>query len=215
MAYDSRMASGGSSLPPVAPAENASVTLTPEVKQMIAEEVQQQLQAERAAAGQPSASPAGTSPGAISDDPPALDPKTKIFVVSTVLNVDPTDGQNCALTPGDIIERKSRTLTADGKVSVGVLNSKEGDCSVDTETTLDIATLQDMHNQFREQISAGMEKLASSQGKDGLPTGPAASARQVAEGQAMAAADAKDLLTKQVQDADQTEADVRQATGVE
>jgi hypothetical protein len=65
-----------------------------------------------------------------------------------------------------------------------------------------------MHNEFREQISAGMEKLAGNQGKGGLPTGPAANPRQVAEGQASASADAKDLLAKQVQEADRTEAEV-------
>jgi hypothetical protein len=73
---------------------------------------------------------------------------------------------------------------ADGQVPVGVLNSKDGDCPVDFATALDVSALQDMHNEFRERISAGMEKLATDQGKGGLPTGPAANPRPVAEGQA-------------------------------
>jgi hypothetical protein len=217
LAYDNRTAASGEGSeqqPPLA--QNNSVTLTSEVKQEIAEEVQQQLAAERAAAAQPAPlQPTGAAPqSAIPDTPPpALDPKFRIFVVSTALNVTASsDGQTCALTPGDIIERSSRTVTADGKVPINVMNSKEGDCPVDLATALDVSTLQDMHNQFREQISAGMEKLASNQGKGGLPAGPAAHPRQVVEGQAAAAADAKDLLAQQVQEADQTEAEISQAS---
>jgi hypothetical protein len=132
-----------------------------------------------------------------------------VFVVSTGLNLTAgSDGQTCTVTPGDIIERKGRDVTADGQVPVSVLNSKDGDCPVDLATALDVSALQDMHNEFREQISAGMEKLASNQGKAGLPAGPAADPRQVAEGQASASADAKDLLAKQVQEADRTEAEI-------
>jgi hypothetical protein len=217
LAYDNRTAASGDGTeqqPPLA--QNNSVTLTPEVKQEIAEEVQQQLAAEQAAAAQPAPlQPTGTAPQSAIPDapPPALDPKFRIFVVSTALNVTASsDGQTCALTPGDIIERSSRTVTADGKVPINVMNSKEGDCPVDLATALDVSTLQDMHNQFREQISAGMEKLASSQGKDGLPARPAANARQVADGQTTVSADAQDLLAKQVQEADQIEADVQEAT---
>jgi hypothetical protein len=216
LSYENRMAAGGEG-PDQQPAvaQNGSVALTPEVKQMIAEEVQQQLAAEQAAAAQPaSLQQSGAVPQSVVPDaaPPALDPKFKIFVVSAGLNVtSPSDGQACALTPGDIIQRMGRTVT-DGKVQVTVLNSKEGDCPVDFATTLDVGALQDMHNQFREQISAGMEKLASNQGKGGLPSGPGANPRQVSEGQASASADAKDLLEMQVQEADRTEAEIKQAS---
>jgi len=210
LAYENRMAASGGGPEQQQPlAQNNSVTLTPEVKQMIAEEVQQQLAAEQAAAIQTSLQPSGAAPQSTVPDalPPALDPKTKIFVVSTSMNMSsPSDGQTCALTEGDIIERTSRNIT-EGKVPVTVLNSKEGDCPVDFVTAIDVSVLQDMHNQFREQISAGMEKLASSQGKAGLPVGPVANPQQVAEGQAKEAADAKDLLTMQLSEADKTEAE--------
>ena len=211
LAYENRMAAGGeesANQPP--PAEPTSaVMLTPEVKQMIAEEVRQQLAAEQAAAAQPAA--AQPSPTA-SEAPPALDPKLRIFVASTPLNLTAADGQTCALTPGDIIERTSRNPTDDGKIAVNVMNSKAGDCPVDFASVLDVSALQDMHNQFREQIAAGMEKLASNQGKGGLPAGPAASPRQAAEGQAPPADDARELLEKQTQEADQTEAEIAQGS---
>jgi hypothetical protein len=216
LSYQNRMAANGEgSQQQPALGQSSSVALTPEVKQMIAEEVQQQLAAEQADAAQPaSLLPPGGAQSVVPDaQPPALDPKLRLFVVSAGLNVTATsDGQTCALTPGDIIQRKGRDLTTDGKVPVSVLNSKEGDCEVDFATAIDVSVLQDMHNQFREQIAAGMEKLASNQGKGGLPGGPAANPRQVAEGQATASVDAKDLVEKQVQEADRTEADVIQAS---
>jgi hypothetical protein len=122
-----------------------------------------------------------------------------------------SDNQTCGLTPGDIIERTSRNVTPDGQVPVSVMNSKPGDCPVDFATTLDLGVLQDMHNEFRQQIADGMQTLAGNQGKGGLPAGPAANARQVVEGQAAPSPDAADLLASQAQQADQTEASVNQA----
>lgn len=140
--------------PQVPLAQNNPVTLTREVKQLIAEEVQQELAAEQAAAAQPaSLQPTGAvQQSAVPDGPPpALDEKVRVFVVSTGLNLTAgSDGQTCT-------------------APVSVLNSKDGDCAVDFATALDVSALQDMHNEFREQISAGMEKLASNQGKAGQP----------------------------------------------
>jgi hypothetical protein len=131
LAYDNQMAASGQGQPePQAPlAQENSAALTPEVKQLIADEVQQQLAAEQAAAAQP-ASLEPTAAVAVPDaPPPALDPRIKVFVVSTGLNLSAgSDGQTCALTPGDVIERTGRNVSADGQVPVGVLDSKEGDC---------------------------------------------------------------------------------------
>jgi len=212
-AYAYQTAPGGDiSTEPVA--QSSQSALSPEVKQMIADEVQQQLAAQQAAAAQPAATAAYQPTGADAP-PPALDPSLRIFVVSTPLTVTGTaDGQTCALTPGDVIERTSRTVTSDGKVAVNVINGKAGDCQVDTATSLDVPTLQDMHNQFQEQIAAGMNQLASNPGQGGLPPAPPANPRPVAEGQAPPAADAASLLAQQAQQADQTEADVlSSATG--
>jgi hypothetical protein len=66
-----------------------------------------------------------------------------------------------------------------------------------------------MHNQFREQIDSGLKMLADNQAK-GLPNGPAAGARPVAEGTADAAPDAAAQLATQETDAANLEAQVRQ-----
>jgi hypothetical protein len=172
------------------------------MKQLIAQEVRQQIESDRLASAQ---STSTSQPPTSSVPPPALDPKVKIFIVSTTLDVATAAGQTCSLTAGDIIERTT-AIPSDGKVPISVMSSKSGDCSVDVTTNLDATTLQDMHNQFREQLSAGMEQLASNQGENGLPAGPPAGARHT--DQTVAEKDAVALLQAQVQEADKAEADV-------
>jgi hypothetical protein len=178
-----------------------SATLTPEVKQLIAQEVQQEIAAHQAAAA-----------AAVADaPPPVLDARVRALVVSTNLNLAAgSDGETCALTPGDIIERKGRDVSADGQVPVGVLTSKEGDCPVGMTTSLDLGVLQDMYNDLRAQISAGLEKLASNRGQGGLPAAPAADPQPVPEGHASAFGGVKGLLAKLAQDADQADAVINQ-----
>jgi hypothetical protein len=214
LAYQNQMAAGEQTQADFqnSLAQDSPAPLTPEVKRMIAEEVQWQLEADQAAAQAGSAAFAGA---AVPDaPPPALDAKLKVFVVFTGLNLTAgSDGQGCAVTPGDIIERRGRNVSPDGQVPVRVLDTKIGDCPVGFATVLDVSLLQDMYNQFREQISAGLGKLASAQGRGGVPAGPAADPQQVADGQAAPSPDAQDLVAKQDQAANQTEAEVSQASG--
>jgi hypothetical protein len=189
---------------PPQPVAQSNATVSPEVKRLIAEEVQQQLAAERDAAASTNGASQQTADNTV---PPALDPKHKIFVVASTMDLS-AGGQSCVLTPGDIIERTSRTVTDDGKVPISVMSSKDGDCPVDFASALDVSVLQDMHNQFREQIAGGLEKLATTEGKD-LPAGPPANPRQSAEGQAPASDDARELLNRQSREGDQAEAEVK------
>jgi hypothetical protein len=225
LAYESRQAALQQEQDAPAPEypQNGAATLTPEIKAAIAEEVRQQIEAERAAAGQsdPSGGYPGNSggyPGAAptSGDvpPPSLDPKQRIFVVSANLDVSITGGEGCALTPGDIILRTGDQMTGDGRIGVSVLSSKPGDCPVNAAADIEVAALQEMHNQFREQIDSGLKTLAENQGKGGLPSGPPPNPRTVAEGQATAdaASSVQDALARQLADANQAEAEIQQAT---
>jgi hypothetical protein len=167
MAYDARLTAA---LAPQFVLASATVPgdsqLTPEVKQMIADEVKQQLAAEKAAAGQ--ASPV------ISRDtlPPALDPAHRIFVVAANLDVVTADGDECALSPGDVIKRTTDTPDGDDKVQVVVVAGKQGDCARGSQPAVAVADLEDMNNQFREQLDAGLKQLAENSGKNGLPSAP-------------------------------------------
>ena len=149
-----------------------AVTLTPEVKAAIAEEVKAQLAAEQASAGKPAAS-GGAQPTAASSEevPPALDPAHRTFVVASDLAVT-ADGEECQLTAGDVLTRLADTPDEDRKVNVSVSASKKSDCAPGKQVAVAVDDLQEMHNHFQEQLDSGMKDLAGKQGKDGLPKAP-------------------------------------------
>jgi len=149
---------------------SGAVTLTPEVKAAIAEEVKAQLAAEQAEAKPAPAG--GQQPSQTSEEvPPALDPARRTFVVASDLAVT-GDGQECQLTAGDVITRISDTPDDDKNVIVSVAASKKADCPVDKQVAVSVDDLQEMHNHFQEQLDNGMKDLASKQGKSGLPKAP-------------------------------------------
>jgi hypothetical protein len=158
--------------PPPQAASNA-VTLTPEVKEAIAEEVKAQLAAEQAAAGQSGqGASSGVAPTTSKEEvPPALDPTRHTFVVSTDLAVV-ADGQECALTSGDVITRLTDSPDADQKVNVFVTSSKKTDCASGKQVAVSVDDLQEMYNHFQEQLTNGMGELAKKQGTGGIPKAP-------------------------------------------
>jgi hypothetical protein len=211
VAYESQQAGNGGQAPPPPTDAQPTAALSPEIKALIADEVRQQLAAERAAAAVPTIiGPQQFAPGG-EQLPPALN--QRFFVVSSSLDLTTLAGQACSLTPGDIIQRKGKELTTDGGLAVEVVTSKPGDCAADSGATVQLADLQEMHNQFREQIDSGLEKLAGNQAK-GLPSGPAAGARPVAEGTADPVADAESQLAAQETDAAKLEVQVTLGGGV-
>jgi len=193
-------------------ASSGNVTLTPEVKAAIAEEVKAQLAAEQAdakpAPAAPDAQPAAASSSPASDEvPAALDPARRTFVVASDLAVT-GDGQECQLTAGDVITRISDTPDDDNKVTVSVSAGKKADCAPGKQVAVGVDDLQEMHNHFQEQLDNGMKDLASKQGTSGLPKAPdtATVASDVPPPPPDASAE-KALQDQQAQ-ADQTEAQV-------
>jgi len=209
LAYESQQAGDDGQAPALASgAQSASATLSPEMKAMVAEEVGQQLAAEKAAAanpGQPAASAAEQAPA-------ALDPAVRVFVVSSALDVTADGSQQCSLTAGDIVTRIDNTPDANQNVSALVTASKKTDCPTGQRVGVSVQALQEMHNQFREQIDSGLKMMADNQAK-GLPNVSAAGARPVAEGTADPAPDAQAQLAAQETDAATLEAQVRQSGG--
>jgi hypothetical protein len=193
------------------PAGDAEVQakLTPELKQQISEQVKTVIAAEKIAA----AASSGTSATAGGGDerPSALDPNYKMFVVFTDLDVSTDDGQDCSLSAGDVVERVDADAGSDNGVHVRVRAGKKSDCKVDSNPQVDLSDLQEMHNHFREQIDAGLQELAKNSGKNGLPAAP----DTTTTGGAPPAPDANaaDQLKQQQTDADQAEAEAKQAAG--
>jgi hypothetical protein len=206
LAYESQQAGNDGQAPLPALNGPSAPALSLETKALIADEVRQQLAAERAAAVQPTSSNP-QEPATGSDQlPPAL--SQRFFVVASNLDVPAAPGQTCSLTPGDLIQRKGKDVVFGG-VAMEVVASKPGDCAADSPATVQLADLQEMHNQFREQLDSGLKMLAENQAK-GLPNGPVAAGRPVAEGIADPVADAGAQLASQETDAAKLEAQVRQ-----
>ena len=193
---------------PAAGGNGNATQLTPEVKQAIAEEIKAQLAAEQAAAPNPSAQPPASGASQV---PPALDPAHSVFVVSDHLDVN-AGGQECSLTPGDVITRISTKPDASQRVDALVTSSKKGDCSASSQVAVSVQDLQEMHNHFREQLDTGLKTLADNSGKNGLPKAPDTSTTSGEVAAPKPDADAADQLRAQQQQADQTEAQVQQVS---
>jgi hypothetical protein len=176
LAYASHAEAASGALAAPAPADgdgagNGQVALSPEVKKMIADEVQRQLAAEEAVTAQASSQKRGDNQTQ-EEVPAALDPHQKVFVVASDLDLVDDAGNECAVTAGDVLMRTGKTPDENNRVAVNVVSSKQGDCPVDTNSAVNVSDLQEMHNQFRETLDAGLKTLADNQGKNGLPAAP-------------------------------------------
>jgi len=199
------------SMGPIPAAEAAKAALTPEVKNLLAEEVKAQLAADKDDAAK-SGKSSGSGQETASGPPPALDPKRRVFVVSSELSVV-ADGEECSLTSGDVISRESDTPDDDRNVDVKILASTKTDCAVGKTVSVSVDDLQEMHNKFREQITGGMDELSKKQGTGGLPKAPDTSKVDGEVPAPPADSSATKALQEQQAAADKTEADVKQEAG--
>ncbi len=150
-----------------AAAKGGSTQISGDVKQAISDEMKDEIAAEQAAAKGGDQKPASGE-----EVPAALDPKIRYFVVSSELSATTSEGEECALTAGDIIYRVGDTPDDDHMVDATVKSSKKGNCAVGATVGVDTGDLQEMHNQLRIQMDAGLKELAAKQGKNGLPAAP-------------------------------------------
>ena len=144
--------------------------LTPEVKQMIADEVKDQLFLENSEAQQ----------NARNQDPDSTgiarllyDGHVHVFVASRSLDVVDTAGTECAISDGDALELATPPPDAATSAILVVLSSKGGqECPESDKVTVALTDLQDMQNHMREMIDQGLQELQAKQGTGGLPAAP-------------------------------------------
>ncbi len=223
-AYEARAAAQGEANADAAAEEQpasggGAVGLTPEVKQQIADEVRAQIAAQQQEAAHPepaapvsSTAPAGGGQTGPDEVPAALDPAHRTFIVSAVLSESTPDGTECSLSPGDVLTRIQDTPDADQNVKVLVASSQRNDCTSGSQVAVAVQDLQDMHNDFQAKISEGLGKLAENQGKNGLPTGPAAGSKPNPNGQAQPDLTVEADLKAQQDEATQAEKEVQDAS---
>ena len=190
-----------------------SAPLTPEVKQLIADEVKSQLALENAEAQQTAQNqdPDPTSSGIarmMSDGHP------HVFVAGSSLDVFDADGRECAISDGDALQLQTPPPPDATSANLLVLSSKGGrECPKSDTVSVALSDLQEMQNHMRETIDQGLMELQAKQGKGGLPAAPRSA---TAAPQEMAfAKDAPPLdsnganeISQQLKQADQSEHEV-------
>jgi len=144
-----------------------NTAITPEIKAAIAEEVKQQIAYDNTAASD------GNADAIHGELPSALRSVGHVFVVSESLDVTTSDQRSCGLQAGDILRLATTPADGTGIVELRVASSKKMDCPAGVQVTVSLQDLQDMQDNFREQIEQGLGVLQATQGQNGLPAAPA------------------------------------------
>jgi len=160
------------------PSGNGAAPLTPEVKQMVADEVRNQLalenqESQQNAQGQP-VDPGSSGIARILNDVAAGHPH--VFVAGSALDVVDNSGAACSLSDGDALQLSQAPAPDATSAQLLVLASKGGqECPRSDTVVISLDTLQEMQNQMRSVIDQGLQTLQANQGQGGLPAAPAAS----------------------------------------
>lgn len=137
-----------------------------QVRDTYSQEVQATTRQEQSAAsGQPVEQ---TVPG-------ALDPDHKVFQSYSDAEATTANGQECALTGGDFVQREEDTPDAQKTVAVTVVaiaKPSSSHCAKKVRVRLSVDTLQDWYNSYNEQHEAGMAAINAAAGKNGIPAMP-------------------------------------------
>jgi hypothetical protein len=193
---------------------DGNTPITPEIKAALTEEVKQQIAYDNAAASD------GSADAIHGELPAALRSVGYVFVVSDSLEVTTSNQQSCGLQAGDILRLAVTPTDGTGIAELRVASSKKTDCPAGVQVTVSLPDLQDMQNNFHEQIEQGLSVLQATQGQNGLlaapsdavqipprpsPTGDASAAGSISGNEALA------LLDQQMQEANALEANVTAA----
>lgn len=185
-------------------AKGKGPALSNEIKQAITNQLKNEIAEEQAAAK-------GGAKAASGDEvPAALSPKIRYFVVSSEEDLTTSDGAECVLTAGDVIYRSDDKPDGDNMVDAIVQSSKKNECASGETVGVAVDDLQEMHNQLRIQMDAGLKTLAEKQGKNGLPAAPDTKTQAGEVPPPAPDANVDSDLRETNKEADQAEAEARQ-----
>jgi hypothetical protein len=146
--------------------------LTPEVKQMIADEVKAQLALENSEAQQ-NAQGQDVDPGSSGIARLLSDGHPHVFVAGGNLDVTDASGQECVVSDGDTLQLRQPPPSDATTASLVVLSSKGNpECQISLTVQVQLTDLQEMQNHMRETIDQGLQDLQAKQGTGGLPAAP-------------------------------------------
>ena len=139
-----------------APAAATAPAVTPEVKQMLAEEVSRQVKQESVEAKE-NAQNRDPQPGAGSVVEELGDQKPHVFVVASDLDLVDPSGRRCMISEGDVVQVVSGANSGTSTADAVVLASKGGvECERAARVEIALNDLQEMQNHMRETIDQGM-----------------------------------------------------------
>ena len=149
------------------------VALTPDVKNLIAAEVQRQMALENQEATTVAANnepdPSNSGIGRMLSDG-----VQHIFVAGKDLDLVDSNGTECAVSESDAMQLTGPPAADATAANLVMLTSKGGnECRKGAIVAVNFADLQDMQNAMRETVDQGLQTLQAKQGTGGLPAAPA------------------------------------------
>jgi len=144
---------------------SADTPITPQLKQAIAQEVQQQISFENAASTQQDQAPT-------LDDLPQVMQPDHVFVVAASLNVVTATNAGCSLSAGDVLRLSAPPAAGDAAADLYVASSHRADCPAGAHVLVSLVDLEEMQNAFRARLDDGLQALRTQQGHGGLPPAP-------------------------------------------
>jgi len=194
--------------------------LSPDVKQLIADEVRAQVALEN---NEAQTAGRNVEPDAASSSiqRALTDGKPHVFVAGHDIDVVDAAGSECAISEGDALQLSGATAPDAQAATLSVLASKGGkECPKGDTVSVVLTDLQDMQNHMRETIDAGMQELQKKQGQGGLPAAPASAKAPPVESQMAAIApppppadEVKAEISQQSKEADRAEQEAGAASG--
>jgi hypothetical protein len=151
------------------PPAGGQPVLTPEVKQMIADEVKAQLALENQEATQNAANQ-DIDPGSSGIARLLSDGRPHVFVAGGNLDVTDASGQECVVSDGDTLQMREAPAADATSANLVVLSSKGNpECQISLTVQVQLTDLQEMQNHMRETIDQGLQDLQDKQGSGGCP----------------------------------------------
>jgi hypothetical protein len=147
--------------------------MTPDIKNLVAEEVKRQLALENQEATV-TAQNSAPDPASSGIARMLSDNIQHVFVAGGDLDVIDATGAECAVSEGDALQLAGPPPADATAADLIVLSTKGGiECKKGATVSVALTDLQDMQNHMRETIDAGMGDLQKNGGKGGIPAVPA------------------------------------------
>ncbi len=209
-AYQAQVAATAAAAAQAASAPPDAAPLSPQVKDLIAAEVQRQIALENAEA-QAGTQNAEADPASSGIQRMLTDNIQHIFVAGHDIDVVNASGTECALSDGDALQLSGPPPADAASANLIVLSTKGGkECRRGDNVVVTVTDLQEMQNHMRETIDQGMGELQSKQSTGGLPALPPSANGAPVKASFAAAAPPPDPnagteIAQETKDADQAE----------